>query len=128
MSNVKYINNEIKEIKPGELIDLPKPKDPKPRYMVSLEFQDTPAKYLVIINGDTGKVVPADDYALIKYGQWVEDSDPCSFLCSACNYRIMRYNNTPYCPNCGAKMNQEEREKYNAQKYWFISWEECRYK
>ena len=59
----EYISNEITEIKPGGLINLSNPKNLKPRYVVSLslEFYDTPAKYLVTINGDTGNVVPADD-------------------------------------------------------------------
>lgn len=39
-----------------------------------------------------------------KLGKWVDDGDPLSWVCSECGYRVARYNNTPYCPNCGVKM------------------------
>lgn len=39
----------------------------------------------------------------IKEGKWI-DFSPADWQCSECYYIVMRYNNTPYCPNCGAKM------------------------
>jgi hypothetical protein len=32
-------------------------------------------------------------------GKWIHNN------CSICNYNVNPWNNTPYCPNCGAKMN-----------------------
>ena len=37
-----------------------------------------------------------------KIGRWINDS------CSICNYGVQPWNNTPYCPNCGAKMQEVE--------------------
>ena len=43
---------------------------------------------------------------VVKHGRWIyEDSDPVTMPCSECGYRVYRYNNTHYCPNCGSKMN-----------------------
>jgi len=34
-------------------------------------------------------------------GKWINDQ------CSNCGYGVNPWNNTPYCPNCGAKMEKE---------------------
>ena len=41
-----------------------------------------------------------------KRGKWVDDGDPLMLTCGNCGYGVMRYNNTPFCPNCGAKMEK----------------------
>ena len=41
-----------------------------------------------------------------KRGKWVDDGDPLMLTCGNCGYAVMRYNNTPFCPNCGAKMEK----------------------
>ena len=41
-----------------------------------------------------------------KTGKWVDDGDPLMFTCGNCGYGVMRYNNTPFCPNCGADMRE----------------------
>ena len=43
-----------------------------------------------------------------KRGKWVDDGDPLMLTCGNCGYGVMRYNNTPFCPNCGAKMEVTE--------------------
>ena len=45
-----------------------------------------------------------------KRGKWVDDGDPLMLTCGNCGYGVMRYNNTPFCPNCGAKMEDSEDE------------------
>lgn len=45
-----------------------------------------------------------------KPEKWVDDGDPLTWVCSECGYRVVRYNNTPYCPNCGADMRGEQDE------------------
>lgn len=35
--------------------------------------------------------------------------------CSRCHYGVNPYNNTPYCPNCGAKMEGEAENGNNNQ-------------
>ena len=37
-----------------------------------------------------------------KVGQWENHK------CSACGYGVMPWNDTPYCPNCGTKMQEVE--------------------
>lgn len=37
-------------------------------------------------------------------GAWIND------CCSICGYGVEPWNNTPYCPNCGADMKGEENE------------------
>lgn len=46
-----------------------------------------------------------------KLGKWVDDGDPLNWVCSECGYRVFRYNNTPYCPNCGADMRGEQDDE-----------------
>ena len=42
-----------------------------------------------------------------KKGKWIDDKcSACGYKCSACGYRVEPWNNTPYCPNCGAKMER----------------------
>lgn len=40
-------------------------------------------------------------------GKWVDDGDPLTLICDQCGYRVARYNNTNFCPNCGADMKGE---------------------
>lgn len=37
-----------------------------------------------------------------KKGVWIND------CCSICGYGVEPWNNTPYCPNCGADMRGEQ--------------------
>lgn len=41
-----------------------------------------------------------------KRGKWINDGDPLMITCGNCGYSVIRYNNTPFCPNCGAKMEK----------------------
>ena len=36
-------------------------------------------------------------------GEWI-DYSPISWKCSCCGYGVNRWNNTPFCPNCGTSM------------------------
>ncbi len=42
-----------------------------------------------------------------RFGKWIAD-DPGEWECSLCHYEVERWNNTPYCPCCGAKMETEK--------------------
>ena len=58
------------------------------------------------------KDLPAVDAAPVVHGRWVyEHGDPVMIPCSVCGYQVFRYNNTRCCPNCGAKMDGERRDK-----------------
>ena len=47
----------------------------------------------------------------VKHGYWKEaDSGSSFWRCSECNYGVSAWNNTRYCPNCGAKMDKEVTE------------------
>ena len=51
--------------------------------------------------------IPAADVAPVVHGRWVcvNKIDPISgYRCSKCR-RIVGFDLTPYCPNCGAKMD-----------------------
>lgn len=43
-------------------------------------------------------------------GEWIDDS-PTSWKCSCCRYGVSRWNNTPFCPNCGACMKKDSAEQ-----------------
>lgn len=47
--------------------------------------------------------LPTADVVEVKHGEWI-DLNITEWQCSECNYRVERWNNTPYCPECGAKM------------------------
>ena len=55
-------------------------------------------------------VMPEVDAVPVAHGRWIyENDDPSMIPCSMCGYQVFRYNNTPYCPHCGAKMDLEEQ-------------------
>ena len=57
------------------------------------------------------KALPAVEAAPVVHARWLyEYGDPAMLPCSACGYEVHRYNNTPYCPCCGAKMDGERRD------------------
>ena len=54
--------------------------------------------------------IPAADVASVVHGVWVRvhKIDPISgYRCSKCR-RIVGFELTPYCPNCGAKMDGKD--------------------
>ena len=54
---------------------------------------------------------PAADVAQVVHGRWIASHDEfCA--CSICKYPIyVGWNQTNYCPNCGAKMDKENAWK-----------------
>ena len=55
---------------------------------------------------------PAADVVEIKHGKWIICRDGYYPYCNQCGYEPIRPlgkddNRTPYCPNCGAKMEKE---------------------
>ena len=63
-------------------------------------------RMLSIIQMDISKL-PAADVAPVVHGVWVcvNKIDPISgYRCSKCRRRV-GFDLTPYCPNCGAKMD-----------------------
>lgn len=53
---------------------------------------------------DAYKLISALPSAEPKTGEWIDEGDPLTLRCSKCDYRVARYNNTNYCPNCGSRM------------------------
>ena len=51
---------------------------------------------------------PAADVAPVRHGKWeiVDQEEPRTYGCSVCK-RLARFPHF-YCPNCGAKMEEEE--------------------
>lgn len=56
------------------------------------------------------KQLPSADVAPVVHSTWIENGDPLMLTCGNCGYGVMRYNNTRFCPNCGAKMDGERKE------------------
>lgn len=54
--------------------------------------------------------IEAADVAPVVHGEWLcaEADDEQFFLCSVCNDK--EYWESNYCPNCGAKMDEEQEE------------------
>ena len=54
--------------------------------------------------------IPAADVAPVRHGRWImHDDEFCA--CSICKYPVyVWWNQTNYCPNCGAKMDGELNE------------------
>lgn len=53
--------------------------------------------------------------APVRHGYWETNSDrPDSLICSVCNCGFDMWKHDPhnYCPNCGAKMQEQINEKY----------------
>lgn len=53
--------------------------------------------------------IPATDVAPVVHGRWIASHDEfCA--CSICKYPVyVGWNQTNYCPNCGAKMDEEPK-------------------
>lgn len=62
--------------------------------------------------------IPVADVAPIVYGQWKQDTDGdwyctnCGEVVAICDSGRERTYRKPYCPNCGAKMNLDNRILY----------------
>lgn len=56
--------------------------------------------------------IPTVDAIPVVHGRWVyEHGDPTMLPCSVCGYRVFRYNNTRYCPNCGARIDGDSDDE-----------------
>lgn len=59
----------------------------------------------VIDNTQTADVAP------VRHGQWIASRDEFC-VCSICKYPVYAgWNQTNYCPNCGAKMRCDNEQK-----------------
>ena len=62
---------------------------------------------------------PTADVAPVVHGRWIKDNEKSAlhieaiYLCSAChNYEAWgKTEKTPYCPNCGAKMDERDEDE-----------------
>lgn len=48
-----------------------------------------------------------------KMGKWIDNGDPLTITCGKCGYDVARYNNTPFCPNCGERKEGTKRSGLN---------------
>mgnify|MGYP004644498017 FL=1 len=62
--------------------------------------------------------IPADDVVPVVYGRWEQNADG-DWYCTNCGEPVAicdsgknRTYRKPYCPNCGAKMNLDNRILY----------------
>ena len=55
--------------------------------------------------------VPTADAVEVRHGEWREVNDKYPrYVCTVCNH-LFNNKNYNYCPECGAKMDGERREK-----------------
>ena len=62
---------------------------------------------------DALSAVPAANVAEVRHGRWVNTNKEVEQICkcSECGYPISYFwSRTPYCPNCGALMKEDEHE------------------
>lgn len=67
-------------------------------------------EYARMIVPNTIKNMPTADVAPVVHGRWETNSDrPDSLICSICKCGFDMWKHDPhnYCPNCGAKMDEE---------------------
>ena len=62
--------------------------------------------------------IPAADVAEVRHGRWIlerePDGTPYCFHCSVCDndfHHIGIMTATDYCPNCGARMDEEDNKQ-----------------
>ena len=48
------------------------------------------------------------DVAPVRHGKWIFNDDWWEFICTNCHKGIGNIKKYPFCPNCGARMNEEE--------------------
>lgn len=48
------------------------------------------------------KIIAQLEYSYFPSGEWIDDR------CSVCNYGVQPWNNTEFCPRCGAIMNRKD--------------------
>ena len=64
---------------------------------------------------DELKRTPAADVVEVKHGEWLSNAQTDEFVCSECDgiapvdCEKEKFYKSDYCPNCGAKMDLEER-------------------
>ena len=58
--------------------------------------------------------IPAADVAEARHGRWINTNKEVEQMCkcSECGYPISYFwSRTPYCPNCGARMDKEDEHE-----------------
>lgn len=70
-------------------------------------YSETPVK---VYSQEYINKIPSADVAPVHHGRWEEQSDRDELVCSYCNGGYTLYDETPYCPNCGAKMDGGVKE------------------
>lgn len=57
------------------------------------------------------KSAPTVDVQEVKHGHWIEiNSDMGIYRCSQCRETVGGQTGRRFCPNCGAKMDEEEKK------------------
>lgn len=95
------------------LIDADKLEEYKVDCCVSLtEWQEGWNDAIDTVMGET----PTVDTEPVRYGKWIMKSDPYGFfdeipVCSECGCTTKMREKTKFCPNCGAKMDEEKENE-----------------
>ena len=77
--------------------------------LIECKFKN-PISYAAFCN--LVKRQPTVDAITVVHGEWVDDGDPLTLVCGVCGYRVMRYNNTKFCPDCGVRLDGKEGDHH----------------
>ena len=103
---------KLEELARNRYLDTPSNSPDYPRYTAQMQ-ERTALKHL---SAD----VPAADVASVRHGRWIYNIESGEYVCSACGENALSFRKdtiyggdlyevclTDYCPNCGAKMDEE---------------------
>ena len=103
---------KLEELARNRYLDTPSNSPDYPRYTAQMQ-ERTALKHLIAD-------FPAADVASVRHGQWIYNIESGEYLCSACGENALSFRKdtlygldlyetrlTDYCPNCGAKMDEE---------------------
>ncbi len=60
-----------------------------------------------VVNVEDIEDCPPADVRENIHGEWI-NGDETRWKCSVCHYGVLDWNNTPFCPNCGADMRRSK--------------------
>ena len=81
------------------------------RHMCYVSENGSKTDFREVAFWDEIKRMPTADVVEVRHGEWVTlEAEIGLYSCSLCEHKILRAE-CNYCPNCGAKMDGERKQK-----------------